>query len=341
VTDSLILNVAIGLTLTFALFAALVSVLTEATSAFLGLRGDYLLRGLRALVDGQPTPAAQTHPSSGGAKPLSQELLENALIAHAQQEPPSFDNELRRIKQRRQLPAYLSARSFSAAVLDHLIPNADGATDLSAAVAGIQALDDSVPLKRSLLALTKTATGDMDKFRREVEYWYDDHMDRVTGWYKRRVRWISIALGTALVLAFNVNALTIARDLYTDQALRETVVTQAIAHAQCDSTMSGDCINDARKEISDLRGGGLPIGWGIIPECKVKSANCHGAAKYGFANPDRSGWADVWFVLAILAGWLITVIGLVPGSQFWFDLLTRLGSLRSSGPKPARSDASP
>jgi hypothetical protein len=31
------------------------------------------------------------------------------------------------------------------------------------------------------------------------------------------------------------------------------------------------------------------------------------------------------------------VLALVPGARFWFDLLGRLGSLRSSGPKPARS----
>ena len=28
------------------------------------------------------------------------------------------------------------------------------------------------------------------------------------------------------------------------------------------------------------------------------------------------------------------IISLVPGAQFWFGLLTKLGSLRSTGPSP-------
>jgi hypothetical protein len=51
--DSLIVGVAIGLVFVFAVVAALTSALTEAVARFLGLRGDFLLRGIRALVDGQ------------------------------------------------------------------------------------------------------------------------------------------------------------------------------------------------------------------------------------------------------------------------------------------------
>jgi hypothetical protein len=29
------------------------------------------------------------------------------------------------------------------------------------------------------------------------------------------------------------------------------------------------------------------------------------------------------------------IIALIPGAQFWFGLLSKLGTLRSSGPKPA------
>jgi hypothetical protein len=42
-----------------------------------------------------------------------------------------------------------------------------------------------------------------------------------------------------------------------------------------------------------------------------------------------------WQILPVLGGFLITIIALTPGARFWFDLLSRLGSLRSTGPKPA------
>src|SRR5664279_414215 len=69
VPDSLIIDVAIGLVFTFAVFAALTSALTEAVSRFVGLRGDYLLRGLRALIDGEATPASVPGPAERGNGP--------------------------------------------------------------------------------------------------------------------------------------------------------------------------------------------------------------------------------------------------------------------------------
>lgn len=50
--DSLVLETVIGLLFVFAAFSSVVSMLTEMISRFLGLRGEYLLRGLRTLLDG-------------------------------------------------------------------------------------------------------------------------------------------------------------------------------------------------------------------------------------------------------------------------------------------------
>ena len=39
-------------------------------------------------------------------------------------------------------------------------------------------------------------------------------------------------------------------------------------------------------------------------------------------------------MLLVLLGFLIMIIALLPGAQFWFGLLTKLGTLRSTGPQP-------
>ena len=49
---SAIIDIGIGLVFVFAVTAALSTVITELISRFLGLRGQFLLRGLRELVDG-------------------------------------------------------------------------------------------------------------------------------------------------------------------------------------------------------------------------------------------------------------------------------------------------
>ena len=57
-----IIDVAIGLAFVFGVTAALSSVFTELVSRFLGLRGAFLLSGLRELLDGT---GGQT-PGTGG-----------------------------------------------------------------------------------------------------------------------------------------------------------------------------------------------------------------------------------------------------------------------------------
>lgn len=53
--SSLVLQTAIGLTFVFGITAAAVSAVTELVSRFLGLRAEYLLRGVRTMVDGPST----------------------------------------------------------------------------------------------------------------------------------------------------------------------------------------------------------------------------------------------------------------------------------------------
>ena len=52
-----IIDLAIGLAFVFGVTAALASVITELISRFLGLRGAYLLKGLRELLDGTDVEA--------------------------------------------------------------------------------------------------------------------------------------------------------------------------------------------------------------------------------------------------------------------------------------------
>lgn len=345
--DSLIVDVAIGLVFTFLVTAVLTSALTETAARFMGLRGDYLLRGVRALVDGVAAKAkdAVPPPASAGddppAQPVSVTVLSSPLIAFAGTKHTISDKlhgNLSR-RQRWHLPSYIASSTFGAAILDLVVPDENGTTSMASIVTGINTRLPESPLRRSLLSLAKSANGDVTRFRADIERWYDAHMERVSGWYKRHTRWISLAVGAVIVLVFNVNAVSIARDLYTDQALRESVVTTAFKTANCPTGSPSTCIADARKAISDLRGGGLPIGWGEIPACRVRGAHCSFANRYGLSDPAANGFADTEFVLGMIFGWLLTTLALLPGARFWFDILSRLGTLRSSGPKPPPAPA--
>ena len=348
--DNLVVNVVIGLLFVFATFGLLVSTLTETVARYLGLRGEYLLRGIRTLVDGGGTFQLDDFKvrTLSGLKRTGQPTVEpnvtpimqsSAISATADKGdmPADAGNADLTRRERRRLPSYVSSRNFARAFVDAVIPTAAGSTSVKDLEHAIRSMSDQ-RLKTVLLGFVQEADGDLTRFRRSLEHWYDDQMDRVSGWYKRHTRWISLALGAVLVLAFNVNAVGIARALYSDQAVRASVVTQAVNAARCDELppgQPGDCLAQVRQEIGKARDAGLPIGWGRVPSCLADQNDCSGAEKYGLADPSSNGAADVWFVLSLLAGYALMVLSLVPGARFWFDLLSRLGSLRSTGPTPA------
>jgi len=42
-----------------------------------------------------------------------------------------------------------------------------------------------------------------------------------------------------------------------------------------------------------------------------------------------------WQFVLVLIGFFLMIIAIVPGAQFWFGLLSKIGAIRSTGPKPA------
>lgn len=373
-----IIDLAIGLTFVFAVTAALASFVTELIARFLGLRGAYLLSGLRELVDGGtastdlskaendykdvqdlirrgmvspsgPPSAPAKMPSVTGAL-LSSPILSNQGVAgqfpsrKLTLAPTTGTGRLPKMtadptagrlwSQRRSMPAYISSRSFAEAVIDLVVPDHTGQTTMTAIQDGIHALPPEMsPFKASLEALVKNAGDDVSRFRTSVEEWYDDHMDRVSGWYKQHVARITLVVGAILVVLLNINALTIGRTLYSESTVSTAVSNVAAKVTSCAAKESPqECLANLRAQLSAAATAGLPIGWGTVRECTEPGARCNWLDQRGvFSRYGNSGWQ----LVLMLIGFLIMVISLVPGAQFWFGLLSKLGTLRTSGPKPA------
>jgi hypothetical protein len=228
-----------------------------------------------------------------------------------------------------------------------MIPDKSGQTNMDVIQHYIGELPGSMsPLKASLQSLATNAGGDVGQFRTSVEQWYDDHMDRVSGWYKRRAALITTVAGAILVVLLNINTITIGHALYSDTATRTAVSTLASKGNPCPSTPKPDqqtlqdqqnCLESLESEVSAAAQAGLPLGWTTVPACAVKGADCGWLAQRGITNPQGG---SPWQVILVLIGFLITIAALTPGAQFWFGLLVKLNSLRSSGPPPAAPAAS-
>jgi hypothetical protein len=391
-----IINVAIGLAFIFGAMAALSSVFTELIARYLGLRGAYLLRGLRELLDSEametdlakagddytawqeimkgnsakaaaaagtgaaagetttaPTAAGDAAaagnlaevPSATGAllgSPImrTQGMVGNistrALILPAAKDGRPAPLPKGPWKFRRSLPAYIPATSFADALIDLLVPNAGGQTTLDAVDRSLKSLQQELPvaspLVESLQTLVANANGNMGRFRTSVESWYDNHMDRVSGWYKRHVAKITLVVGAVLVLLLNINTLTIGRTLYSSSVIGTAVSTVAAKSTSCQNQSQQDCLTGLQAQLSAAGQAGLPIGWATVAACAKPKTSCNWLDQRGILSPSGgSGWEAV----LVLVGFLVTIIALTPGARFWFDLLGRLGSLRSTGPKPA------
>jgi len=153
----------------------------------------------------------------------------------------------------RKLPSYIPASLFAEALLDRVVrgpvsvDNKAGANAGQGAIAdqnvnpaqnagvviSIESLRASAAtiqndhVQRAVLSAIDMAQGDLDKVRANIENWYNGTMDRVSGWYRRRTQTILFFIGLGAAAALNVDAITIAKRLNNDKALRQAAVAQA------------------------------------------------------------------------------------------------------------------
>ncbi|MDR6941684.1 hypothetical protein [Mucilaginibacter pocheonensis] len=130
-------------------------------------------------------------------------------------------------------PAYLPADAFSNIMIDLLSPSLGRPVLLSEIGDTIinKANDPSDPLSTETAGILKIyidrANGDLVRFKLLLEDWYNEGMERVTGWYKKQASKILLLIGLVLALLFNVNTLEIVDKLATDKTLREVMVKSA------------------------------------------------------------------------------------------------------------------
>ncbi|HEX8772488.1 MAG TPA: hypothetical protein VF735_02715 [Pyrinomonadaceae bacterium] len=174
---------------------------------------------------------------------------------------------------------------------------------------------------RALRALAEQAGDNVQKLRTEMEAWFNSSMDRVSGWYKRRTKWIILGLGFVLTVILNVNSITIATSLYNDPTLRSLVVAQAETFKNNNSSQGTDSDKNSNaaqdnfmRNKAEIQSLGLPIGW-----------------PNGFRFAAPSNGSEAWkYLLEPFFGWLLTAAAISMGAPFWFDLLNKIMVVRST-----------
>ena len=211
-------------------------------------------------------------------------------------------------------------------------------------------------LGRVFSALLAESERDVEKLKVNMETWFDNSMERVSGWYKRKSQWVHLVLAAALTVGINVDSIQIVQNLSRDSALRDSLVAQAQTYAKQNppptDANSPESYQQLLARLNDLN---LPIGWWIAPATNPANAAAvdvqRRAAEAGHRIAPFVSWGDLrssasWNKLAQAVGfhvwgWLLTAIAVSLGAPFWFDMLNKVINLRSSGKAPEEKPKAP
>lgn len=290
------IEIAIALVFVFVLLSLIVTELTELFANAMKLRAKTLKEGLEGML---------------GDSTVARQVLDHPLVR--------VD-----LGKKKRDPSYITARDFAVAFRDLVEPPSGAASDSRATVRVTDSSGEShtSEIKGKLATQLRTLSGSASAIpaMRGLEKWFDDSMDRVTGWYKRRTKWITLGLATLVVLGLNVSSVRIAERLSEEPTVRAAVVAKAEAAAdkgggEDDEALksAGKSMEGAVKELDALK---LPIFW---------------------AGENVPNDLEDWGVSAL--GWLITIVAISLGAPFWFDTLGKLSNLRMAGKKPEEKAA--
>jgi hypothetical protein len=358
---SFILDVAIGMAFIYLLLSLVASGVNEILASIVQSRAANLERGLRSLFSGDSIAA--------GPLTLVDNLYDHGLIRGLYPDPAKDlgdtsepgpwsrfrlwlqklvgiepSKALAVVKNPLLLPSYIPARTFAIAMIDIL--NKDKFNGKTA----IQNIEDFLSSHHqqfeknkaveAVLSLLVDAKNDakkeeekLQRFQTNLENWYNDAMDRVSGWYKRYTQRVLLIVGMVIAIAFNVNSIRIVHMLWVDRDARQGMANAATEYWRNHETSNpavnppttGQNLDELAKQLkssvqafNEVSGQYLlPVGWRHKPSdywCFLW--NHPGAAI-------RTG-------LVAWIGWLITAGALSLGASFWFDMLNKIMVVRNT-----------
>jgi hypothetical protein len=216
-----------------------------------------------------------------------------------------------------------------------------GIAKLAAENGAAQRMLEDLQKQAARLATQGEAT--IKAFRDSVATWFDNTMDRASGWYKRKAQLFSFLCGIAVAVILNVDSLTVISTLYREPTLRAAVVAEAGTVVQGETPGTSMQPSDVGAKLESL---GLPVGWHFADreQCAAIAAQGNSALPIGTrcivpgdtpegVEIDGIGQGILFWVLKLF-GWGLSGGMAAQGAPFWFDILKKLVNVRSSGTNP-------
>ena len=347
------LDIFIGLVLIYFLYSLLASIIVEMVSTWIGMRARMLRQGIDNLLnDKQSTPGYSVdfikwlkdiflvEPSdfkySNGGR-----FFKEPSIKYMAKPGDNFLLSTRNTK-----PAYISKENFTHTILNMVSQRSQGINEWDKIKFAIKhnamALEpETLKMFQDWVARSNDSYGN---FITNVERTYTEMMDRVNGWYKRKVQLFLSVIGFTLCFIMNVDTFQIVKILVDNPDVRKSTVEMAISTAQANQNLLDSSYPIAKREkingqVSEVKSAYLSTLNSIDKTKEILGT--------GWTFPS---WAEnkVFKLVYIICqahpltfkfwGIIITTLALSLGAQFWYDLLKKLVALRGAGVKPEERD---
>ncbi|HEY8937692.1 MAG TPA: hypothetical protein VIM65_20840, partial [Cyclobacteriaceae bacterium] len=246
-----ILDLLISITLIYALLSLLVSILLEWWNSFKKARAKHLKASISQLLN-DPMNLQ-----------FGELFYDHFLINTLRNKTKKLD------------PQYISSTLFAEVVIDiigyrdcHDLPvrllEADAEKGKQYAVQDSKVTASTVverfrngldnlkpsPLTDTLHSFLMKCDNDQEKLKRMLAGWFDDYMDRVSGWFKQQQRNKLYVFGFIVAIALNVDSLHLIKMISLDDVLRNNLVASANDIANQYNTLS----DSAKQKTSELEG---------------------------------------------------------------------------------------
>ena len=313
------LDLAIGISFIYLLMALVCSAVNEAIAGVINSRGKTLEKGILSMLH-DPDLKAKFY-----AHPLIQGITQD---------------------ENNRLPSYIASNKFALALMDILTGPKAATNDSNALCEGVKNLPDG-PAKTVLMAVLQNPQFKTDQER--LQAWYEQSMNRVSGWYKRTSQIRIYVLAAAVTLLMNADTLKILKTLWDNPTMSAVLVENAKQRlqkgrpdAEAQPMVTYDNPNDPTASTPTA-----------IPERDVittQEKQLLGQVT-GWRGDWITDWPDhktagfgAWIAYLLkdrLGGWLITILAVSLGAPFWFDTLSRFMNVRNAGQKPPEKSTEP
>jgi len=236
--NNVALDVFIGLVFVFLLYSLLATIILEIIGQWFSLRASMLQKAIRRMLEDDSAAGAKANYTfkaflitwmenvSRFFKPIRKD--ETFLNAFYQHPTIKFLGESR-LKSK---PGYLQASNFSQTIIqllrgdsyDGISVNESDLISKTLQNGGIHNVQINPETLKHLRLLFADSRQDSSLFKRKLEVWFEETMERCSGWFKKQNQTILLLIGLGIASSFNVDTIAISRILINDRNARENLV---------------------------------------------------------------------------------------------------------------------